>query len=109
MYKLPLACNSAEIGTQIRATIRQVEEVETNENGVEWGKFLRVRIRINLTKPLAKGRRLKIQGFQCGSHSSMKEFPGFVFIAGLFCMAVWDAENKQALRGRGKRISTEPG
>lgn len=60
MYKLPLACMSVEIGNQIGSTVGHVEEVEIDEDGVGWGKFLRVRIRIDVTKPLARGWRLKI-------------------------------------------------
>jgi hypothetical protein len=39
-----------------------VEEVETEEDGVGWGECLRVRIRLDITKPLARGQVLKING-----------------------------------------------
>ena len=59
---LPLACMSKEIGNQIGSTVGYVKEVETDEDGVGWGKFLHVKIHVDLTKPLARGRHLNIQG-----------------------------------------------
>jgi hypothetical protein len=62
MYNLPLACMGVEIEKQIGAMVGVVEDDETDEDGVGWGKFLRVKICIDLTKPLARGRRIKVQG-----------------------------------------------
>jgi hypothetical protein len=42
MFNFPLACMGKEVGFQIGATMGQVEEVDTDE-GVGWGKYLRVR------------------------------------------------------------------
>jgi hypothetical protein len=62
MFNLPFACMGNDIGHQIGSTIGWVEEMETDDDGVGWGKFLRVKIRIDLTKPLARGRQLNIEG-----------------------------------------------
>jgi hypothetical protein len=62
MVNLPLACMNTEIGSMIGSAIGQVEEVETDEEGVGWGKLLRVKIRVDLTKPLMRGKRLKVKG-----------------------------------------------
>ena len=48
------------MGYQIGATVGTVEDVDTDEEGVGWGKFLRVRIRIDVTKPLARGRVINL-------------------------------------------------
>jgi hypothetical protein len=53
---------NSEIGAMIGSAIGQVKEVETDEERVGWGKFLRVKIRVDLTKPLMCGRRLKVHG-----------------------------------------------
>jgi hypothetical protein len=42
------------------------EEVEAVEDGVGWGEFLRVRIKLDLSKPLPKGRMLKLKTGQFG-------------------------------------------
>jgi hypothetical protein len=44
MFNLPLACMGKDVGFQIGSTMGMVEEVDTDEEGVGWGKFLRVRI-----------------------------------------------------------------
>jgi hypothetical protein len=38
-----------------------VEEVDTNEEGIGWSEFLRVQIRINIMKQLARGWMLKLR------------------------------------------------
>jgi hypothetical protein len=55
MLHLPLACMSAEISNQMGSLMGHVEEVDTNDNGVGWGQFLRVKIRVDLRKPLPRG------------------------------------------------------
>lgn len=62
MINLPLACMGDEIGRKIGATIGTVEAVDTEANGMGWGEFLRVKIQLDLTKPLLRGRKLNIQG-----------------------------------------------
>jgi hypothetical protein len=61
MYRLPLACMGKATGERLGAHVGEVEEVETNENGVGWGEFLRVRVKLNLFKPLLRGRLLKVR------------------------------------------------
>lgn len=60
IFHLPLVCMCETMGIQIRSSMGQVEEVETEEDGVGWGEYLWVRIRLDITKPLARGRVLKI-------------------------------------------------
>jgi hypothetical protein len=46
---------------RIGSTIGEVDEVEVNENGVGWGEYLRVQIVLDLSKPLSRGRFLKLK------------------------------------------------
>ena len=62
MFYLPLACMSKAVEQQLGSTVGEVEEVDTNDDGMGWSEFLRVRIKVNVTKPLARGRMLKIRG-----------------------------------------------
>ncbi|XP_059436749.1 uncharacterized protein LOC132169801 [Corylus avellana] len=59
MINLPLACMCKEVGFQIGASVGSVEEVDTDEQDIGWGEYLRVKIRIDLKKPLSRGRILK--------------------------------------------------
>jgi hypothetical protein len=62
MFQLPLSCMSETMGVQLGRSVGQVVEVETEEDGVGWGEYLRVRIRVDLSKPLVRGRMLKLNG-----------------------------------------------
>ena len=41
-------------------TVGRVEMVETDSRGVGWGESLRVKIQLDLSKPLSRGRMLKL-------------------------------------------------
>lgn len=61
MHGLPLACMGKETGVKLGTMVGRVEEVDTNVEGVGWGEYLRVRLHVNLTKPLVRGRVLKVR------------------------------------------------
>jgi hypothetical protein len=58
MSNLPLACMGREVGHQIRSTVGLVE---MDDEGVGWGKYLRVRVKLDLSKSLSQGRILKLE------------------------------------------------
>jgi hypothetical protein len=60
MYKLPLDYMGKEVGELLGSTVGVVDEVDMDAEGVEWGEHLRVRIQINLYKPLVRGRMLTL-------------------------------------------------
>lgn len=60
MFNLPLACISQTVGSQIGSSMGMVEEVDMDEEGLGWGEYLRVRIKLDFTKPLPCGRLLKL-------------------------------------------------
>jgi len=57
---MPLGCISKKVGYNIGAFLGKVEVVGVKEDGIGWGKFLRIMEEIDLTKPLERGRALKI-------------------------------------------------
>jgi hypothetical protein len=60
MIGLPLSCMGRETGGMIGSSVGEVEVVDIDVNGVGWGEFLQVRVLIDLMKPLARGRKLKL-------------------------------------------------
>lgn len=62
MFNLPLTCMSEAMGVHLGSMMGDVEEVETEVDGVGWGEYLRVKIKIGITKPLSRGRVLKLDG-----------------------------------------------
>jgi hypothetical protein len=83
IFNLPLVCMGMEIGKQIGASIGEVEMVETDDEGVGWGEYLRARIKIDLTKPLLRGRRLKIHGNSIWVRFQYEHLPHFCFECGV--------------------------
>ena len=51
-----------ESGMEIGGKIGRVLDVDVPEKGVQWGKYLRVRIRFDATKKLVRGKRVTIEG-----------------------------------------------
>lgn len=66
------------MGFQIGASVGVDEEGDAVENGVGWGDFLRVRIKLDLSKPFPKGRMLKLKTSQFGLLSNTKKYLNFV-------------------------------
>ncbi|KAL9420044.1 hypothetical protein AB3S75_037757 [Citrus x aurantiifolia] len=54
LYNVPIMCMNEEIIKEIGEEIGKVEEVGTNPAGECFGKFIRVRILVDVTKPLIK-------------------------------------------------------
>lgn len=56
---------SRGVGFKIGGSLGQVEDVAIAEDNVGWGKFLRVRVAINLFQPLDRGRSLRLSRSSC--------------------------------------------
>jgi hypothetical protein len=82
MYDLPLACMSREMGMRIGSSVGEVEEVEVDEDGVGWGEYLRVRIVLDLSKPISRGRILHVRDKQYWITFKYEKLPRFCFKCG---------------------------
>lgn len=51
---------SKYIGRIVGMSLGQVEEVDVNYEEVEWGEFMRIRVSIDITKPLLRHKKLNI-------------------------------------------------
>jgi hypothetical protein len=60
-----------------------VEEVDTNFDVVGWGEFLRVRVSLDFTKPLSRGRFLKLQGKFVWVDFQYERLPRYYFNCGI--------------------------
>ena len=49
-------------GSKIGESLGILEAVDTDGDGVEWGSVLRIRVIIDIQKPLERGRSLTIAG-----------------------------------------------
>jgi hypothetical protein len=57
--------------------------VETDVDGIGWGEYLRVRIRLDIMKPLARGRVLKLNGESSWIEFQYERLPTFCFRCGV--------------------------
>lgn len=46
IYNLPLGCMNEEYGIQVDGLVGRVMEVDVLEDGIGWGRFLRVKVEI---------------------------------------------------------------
>jgi hypothetical protein len=82
MYN-PLACMCCNVGHKIGSLARMVEEVEVDEDEVGWGKYLTMKIRKDLSKPLSRGRILKLKGNSMWVPFQYERLPKFCFNCGI--------------------------
>lgn len=61
MFNLPLACMGKETSQKIGTSVGRVEDVDVDDDEPGWGEYLRVKIELDLSKPLARGRKLYVQ------------------------------------------------
>jgi len=83
MFQLPLSCMSETMGVQLGSSVGQVVEVETEEDGVGWGEYLWVCIRVDLSKPLVRRRMLKLNGISTWIAFQYEKLPKFCFQCGM--------------------------
>jgi hypothetical protein len=70
-------------GQRIGASMGVVEEVDVDEAGVGWGEFLRVRVVLDVTKPLSRGRFLKLKDRTIWITFRYERIPRFCFMCGV--------------------------
>lgn len=62
LQNLPLASMNKECGVRIGSSIGSVKDVEVDETNLGWGLFLRLKVYLNLKKPLTRGRTIIVEG-----------------------------------------------
>lgn len=85
IFNLPLACMGRDFGHRLGSSVGRVEEVDVAEDGMGWGKFLSVRIVLDLSKPLFRGRTLKLNNKSIWVAFQYEKIPKFCFQ----CGGVW--------------------
>ncbi|KAL0016623.1 hypothetical protein SO802_003692 [Lithocarpus litseifolius] len=61
IHNLPLKSRTMETGLAIGKALGEVMEVEATDSGVHWGKCLRVRVNMDVTKQLVRGKKVAIK------------------------------------------------
>ncbi|XP_038689982.1 uncharacterized protein LOC119988849 [Tripterygium wilfordii] len=82
VHNLPLAAMSEKVGHIIGNSIGECVEVDTQKDGLGWGPFLRIRVRLSLFKPLPRGKKITIPDRTITVGFSYEYLPKFCFKCG---------------------------
>jgi hypothetical protein len=82
IHDMPLICMTKAIGSKIGESLGILEAVDTEGDGVEWGSVLRIRVIIDIQKPLERGRSLNIAGKAHWVNFKYENLPVFCFSCG---------------------------
>ncbi|XP_050259988.1 uncharacterized protein At4g02000-like [Quercus robur] len=93
IHNLSLKSRTRETGRAIEAKLGEVLEVDVEESGVHWGKFLRVRVKIDVTKKLVRGKKIVIEGGeQRWIAFKYERLPNFCYRCGLLSHGLKDCK-----------------
>ena len=97
MFNLPLKSRTRETGIAIGSKLEEVLDVDVLESGVQWGKCLRVRIRIDVTKHLVRGKRVTIEGKEhCWINFRYERLPNFCYKCGMLSHGIKECPDGHA-------------
>jgi hypothetical protein len=82
VHDLPLLCMNKAVGTKIGASLGQLMDVDVAGDGAGWGRCLRIRVTLDLTKPLDRGRALNLGGKTSWVEFRYEKLPLFCFRCG---------------------------
>jgi hypothetical protein len=82
VHDLPLLCMSKAVGAKIGESLGRLEDIDLAGDGVGWGRCLRLRVHIDLSKPLERGRALHLGGQSYWVMFKYEKLPMFCFLCG---------------------------
>ncbi|KAK7850647.1 uncharacterized protein CFP56_044066 [Quercus suber] len=98
IHNLPLKSITRETGRAIGAKLEEVLDVDVAESRVHWGKFLRVRVQIDVTKKIVRGKRIVIEGGeQRWITFKYERLPNFCYHCGLLSHGLKDCEERNGV------------
>ncbi|KAK9273439.1 hypothetical protein L1049_018249 [Liquidambar formosana] len=83
-----------DVGKKIGDNIGEYVDMEQGEGGVCWGKYLRIRVRLNVTRPLKRGVTVKVEGRQMWVPIKYERLPTFCYYCGILGHADKDCEQR---------------
>jgi hypothetical protein len=81
-HDMPLLCMTKGVGTKIGSSMGALHEVDVAGDGVGWGRCLRMRVTMDLTKPLDRGRALNFAGKSHWITFRYEKLPTFCYHCG---------------------------
>ncbi|KAL0003519.1 hypothetical protein SO802_017300 [Lithocarpus litseifolius] len=84
IHNLPLKSRTKQTGWMIGSKLGEVLEVDVPENGVQWGRYLRIRVKIDVTRKLVQGKKIKVENNeQRWVFFKYERLPNFCYLCGM--------------------------
>jgi hypothetical protein len=100
VHDILLICMNKHVGLKIGESIGRVEEVDVTGEGIGWGRCLRIRVQVDITKPLERGRALELNGKMVWANFRYEKLPHLCFNCGrIFHKHSQCNENKNPKQG----------
>lgn len=106
LHQLPFAGMNKKCGEQIGKTLGMVEQVDVNEHDVGWGQSLRVKVRMDLMKPVARGKTVTIKGTKYWIPFKYEKLPRVCFKCGCIIHDAAACRQSENQGGHGDQFGT---
>ncbi|KAL5769877.1 hypothetical protein ACOSP7_014031 [Xanthoceras sorbifolium] len=96
MYNIPLACMNCKVARLIAEELGTIVEFPIDSKDL-WGKFLRIKVSIDITKPLKRGIRMRLANFDTMITVLIKyeRLPDFCYGCGLIGHSVRECHSSE--------------
>ncbi|KAK9998270.1 hypothetical protein SO802_017873 [Lithocarpus litseifolius] len=84
VFNIPIKIMNATVGNYIANEIGVPLLVDAPKSGLAWGPFLRIRVDVDITKPLMRGKMIQIEGMEKGwVHFKYERLPIYCYRCGI--------------------------
>ncbi|KAF5475845.1 hypothetical protein F2P56_007609 [Juglans regia] len=83
VHNMPLGTMTEEVGKQIGKNVGKVLKVHSDDRGIGWGKFMRIRVEMYITKALMRGMFLTFDGRKTWVQFKYERLPTFCLKCGV--------------------------
>ncbi|XP_040988946.1 uncharacterized protein LOC121236564 [Juglans microcarpa x Juglans regia] len=83
LHGLPLAAMTVDGGEKIDFSLGEVVYVDVDGDGIGWEKYLRIRVNMDITKPIPRGKLIRVEGKQRWVEFKYERLPLFCFQCGV--------------------------
>ena len=110
IHGLPLGLMNEKIGVVLGEGIGDVEEVITDEGRLAWGKYLTVKVSINISHPLKRGKVLSMAGQdKVLATFRYERLPNFCYVCGRLDHLEIDCDEVVRMKKEGMKIQRQYG
>ncbi|KAL5807766.1 hypothetical protein ACOSQ3_028457 [Xanthoceras sorbifolium] len=96
IYNIPLACMNCKVARLIAEEVGTIVDFPIDSKDL-WGKFLRIKVSIDITKPLKRGIRLRLANFDTMITALIKyeRLPDFCYGCGFIGHSFRECDNSE--------------